>query len=44
VAKLGIAWTIPLRGDGLTGWDVANPIIAHGIVYLQDGASNAVYR
>lgn len=41
VSKLRIAWTIPLTGAGLTGSrDVANPIIAHGTVYLQDGASN----
>lgn len=41
VSKLRIAWTIPLKGAGLTGSrDVANPIIAHGTVYLQDGASN----
>ena len=35
VSKLGIAWTIPLRGKGLTGADVANPVIANGIAYVQ---------
>ncbi len=42
VSKLGIAWTVPLKGAGLNGRDVANPIIAHGIAYLQDGASNVM--
>jgi outer membrane protein assembly factor BamB len=42
VAKLRIAWTVPLRGKGLTGADVANPVIANGIAYLQDGASNVM--
>jgi outer membrane protein assembly factor BamB len=42
VAKLGMAWTIPLRGTGPTGADVANPVIAAGIAYLQDGASDVM--
>jgi outer membrane protein assembly factor BamB len=42
VSKLGIAWTRPLRGTGPTGADVANPVIAAGIAYLQDGASNVM--
>jgi alcohol dehydrogenase (cytochrome c) len=42
VAKLRIAWTVPLRGKGLSGADVANPVIANGIAYLQDGASNVM--
>jgi len=42
VSKLGIAWTIPLQGNGATGADVANPVIANGIAYLQDGASNVI--
>src|SRR5437588_5769706 len=42
VATLGIAWTLPLTGRGLTGADVANPVIAAGIAYLQDGASNVM--
>jgi outer membrane protein assembly factor BamB len=42
VAKLKVAWTVPLRGKGLTGADVANPVIANGIAYLQDGASNVI--
>ncbi len=40
VSKLGVAWTIPLQGNGPNGADVANPVIANGIAYLQDGASN----
>ena len=42
VAKLKIAWTVPLRGKGFSGVDVANPVIANGIAYLQDGASNVM--
>jgi len=42
VSTLGIAWTLPLRGTGPTGADVANPVIAAGIAYLQDGASNVM--
>lgn len=43
VSTLGIAWTLALKGAGVTGSrDVANPVIAHGIVYLQDGASNVM--
>ena len=42
VSKLRIAWTIPLQGKGATGADVANPVIANGIAYLQDGASNVM--
>ena len=42
VSKLGMAWTIPLPGKGATGADVANPVIANGIAYLQDGASNVI--
>lgn len=42
VSKLGIAWTLPMTGAGPTGRDVANPIMARGIAYLQDGASNVI--
>jgi sulfocyanin len=42
VAQLGVAWTLPLSGDGANGADVANPVIADGIAYLQDGASNVM--
>src|ERR1700736_5322652 len=42
VSKLGIAWTIPLHARGTDGADVANPVIANGIAYLQDGASNVI--
>ncbi len=42
VAKLKVAWTVPLRGKGLSGADVANPVIANGIAYLQDGASDVM--
>jgi glucose dehydrogenase len=42
VSKLGMAWTIPPQGSGPSGADVANPVIANGIAYLQDGASNVI--
>jgi outer membrane protein assembly factor BamB len=42
VSQLGVAWTIPLSGIGTTGADVANPVVANGIAYLQDGASNVM--
>ena len=42
VSKLESAWTIPLQGKGPDGADVANPVIANGIAYLQDGASNVI--
>jgi outer membrane protein assembly factor BamB len=41
VAKLKMAWTVPM-GKGVSGADVANPVIANGIAYLQDGASNVM--
>ncbi|HEV3103467.1 MAG TPA: PQQ-binding-like beta-propeller repeat protein [Candidatus Dormibacteraeota bacterium] len=42
VSKLAAAWTLPLTGLGATGRDFANPVIANGVVYLQDGASNVM--
>lgn len=42
VAHLKIAWTVPLKGKGFTGSDFANPVIANGVAYLQDGASNVL--
>jgi outer membrane protein assembly factor BamB len=42
VPTLGVAWMLPLKGMGDTGADVANPVIAAGIAYLQDGASNVM--
>lgn len=40
VARLRVAWTLPLTGTGSSGRDFANPVVANGVVYLQDGASN----
>ncbi len=40
VGKLAIAWTLPLTASGASGRDVANPVIANGVAYLQDGMSN----
>src|SRR6185437_4264442 len=40
--RLGVAWTLPLSGTGTEGADVANPVMADGIAYLQDGASNVM--
>ena len=42
VAKLKVAWTLPLTHSGANGRDFANPVIANGVVYLQDGASNVM--
>ena len=42
VAKLAVAWSLPLTGTGASGRDFANPVIANGVVYLQDGASNVM--
>ncbi|HEY8744064.1 MAG TPA: PQQ-binding-like beta-propeller repeat protein, partial [Chloroflexota bacterium] len=42
VAQLAVAWTLPLKGTGASGADVANPVVATGIAYLQDGASNVM--
>jgi outer membrane protein assembly factor BamB len=42
VSKLGVAWTVPLQSKGADGADVANPVLANGIAYLQDGASNVI--
>jgi outer membrane protein assembly factor BamB len=40
VSTLRVAWTLPLTGEGGSGFDVANPVVADGVAYLQDGASN----
>jgi outer membrane protein assembly factor BamB len=42
VSTLRSAWTLPLTGEGDTGFDVANPVIVDGVAYLQDGASNVI--
>jgi glucose dehydrogenase len=42
VSKLKVAWTLPLTHTGASGRDFANPVIANGFVYLQDGASNVM--
>ncbi|HEV2474944.1 MAG TPA: PQQ-binding-like beta-propeller repeat protein [Candidatus Dormibacteraeota bacterium] len=42
VATLKVAWTLPLTHTGANGRDFANPIIANGVVYLQDGGSNVM--
>lgn len=42
VSKLGVAWTFPLTGAGANGRDFANPVVANGVAYLQDGASNVI--
>ena len=42
VAKLKVAWTLPLTGTGSTGRDFSNPVVANGVVYIQDGASNVM--
>jgi outer membrane protein assembly factor BamB len=41
VAKLGVAWTMPLTASSIYGTFAANPVTdAAGVVYLQDLASN----
>ncbi|HEU0168419.1 MAG TPA: PQQ-binding-like beta-propeller repeat protein, partial [Chloroflexota bacterium] len=40
VSQLSVAWTLPLKGTGTNGADVANPVLAGGVAYLQDGKSN----
>lgn len=40
VSSLKVAWTQPLLETGASGRDFANPVIANGVAYLQDGASN----
>jgi outer membrane protein assembly factor BamB/mono/diheme cytochrome c family protein len=41
VAQLGVAWTMPLTASSVYGTFAANPVTdAHGVVYLQDLASN----
>ena len=43
VSTLRIAWKLPLKGAGSSGSsDVANPVVANGVAYLQDGASNVM--
>jgi outer membrane protein assembly factor BamB len=40
VARLGVAWTMPLTASSIYGTFAANPVIADGVVYLQDLDSN----
>jgi len=40
VSNLDVAWTFPLTGAGANGRDFGNPVVANGVAYLQDGASN----
>lgn len=42
VDALGIAWVYPILGIGSYGGAASNPLIADGIVYFQDLASNVV--
>ena len=40
VRRLGVAWTTPLTASSIYGTFAANPVIANGVVYLQDLDSN----
>jgi outer membrane protein assembly factor BamB len=40
VSELGVAWTTPLTASSIYGTFAANPVIANGVVYLQDLDSN----
>ena len=42
VSTLRQAWSVPVTGEGSTGFDFANPVIVDGVAYLQDGASNVI--
>jgi outer membrane protein assembly factor BamB len=42
VSTLAVAWTLQLMGAGANGRDFANPVVANGVAYLQDGASNVM--
>ena len=40
VSQLGVAWTMPLTASSIYGTFAANPVVADGVVYLQDLDSN----
>jgi outer membrane protein assembly factor BamB/cytochrome c553 len=40
VDRLGIAWTVPIKGGGVFGNYASTPIVADGVVYTQDLTSN----
>jgi outer membrane protein assembly factor BamB len=42
VSKLSVAWSFQLTGAGANGRDFANPVVANGVAYVQDGASNVM--
>ncbi len=40
VAKLGVAWKLPIVGKGEYGSYAASPVVVHGVVFSQDLGSN----
>jgi outer membrane protein assembly factor BamB len=40
VSKLGVAWTVPITATGAFGAYATTPVVADGVVYTQDLASN----
>jgi outer membrane protein assembly factor BamB len=40
VSSLGVAWTLPITGQGPYGSYASTPVISDGVVYSQDLASN----
>src|SRR5260370_8468200 len=42
VAKLAVAWSLPLTGTAASGRDFPNPVIANGVASLPYAASNVL--
>jgi outer membrane protein assembly factor BamB/plastocyanin len=40
VSTLGVAWTVPIQASGSFGTYATTPVVANGILYTQDLASN----
>lgn len=40
VSRLAVAWSLPLKAEGQHGAEWSTPVIANGVAYTQDTASN----
>ena len=40
VSSLGVAWTVPITASGAFGGFASTPVVANGVMYTQDLASN----
>jgi outer membrane protein assembly factor BamB len=40
VSRLAVAWSLPLKAEGRYGAEWSTPVIANGVAYTQDTASN----